>query len=188
MSRKRLRPAYPPERLAAIYGKPRDHTTWRDHRLRVAVTGQIAAWAAQEHRARSAADLSCGDGAILQAVPVRERYFGDLAPGYGYDITGPIEETISRIPQVDLFICTETAEHLDDPDDVLARIRGTAHRMVLSTPIDAWNDTNPEHYWAWSRGGVEQMLDDAAWGVEAYAELDLRPLGLWYAYGIWVVV
>lgn len=185
MSRERLRPAHPPEVLNAIYRTPHVHTKWADHRLRVAVTIELAAWIAQEHWVRTTADLSCGDGTILRAVPSTERYFGDLARGY--DLQGPIEETIGQIPPVDLFICCETLEHLDDPDDVLARIRAKAGRMVLSTPIDAWNDTNAEHYWAWSREGVEEMLKAAGWQVDVYTQLDPRPKGLMYAYGIWGV-
>lgn len=183
MTRKRLRPAHSPAELARLYRTPHDHTRWADHRLRVAVTVELAAWTAQENRTRVTADLSCGDGAILRSVPSSRRYFGDMAPGY--DLQGPIEETINEIPPVDLFICAETLEHLDDPDEVLARIRAKAARMVLSTPIDAWTDTNREHYWAWSHEGVEEMLGAAGWEVDVYTELDPRPKGLMYAYGIW---
>ncbi|MGW3346794.1 hypothetical protein ACWDA3_26075 [Nonomuraea rubra] len=185
MTRQRLRPAHTPAQLAHLYRQPHDHTRWADHRLRVAVTVELAAWTAQEHRVRVTADLSCGDGTILRSVPAAQRYFGDIAPGYEFH--GPIEQTIDEIPHVDLYICAETLEHLDDPDDVLARIRSKAGRMVLSTPIDAWGDNNPEHYWAWSRSDVEEMLAAAGWEIDVYTELDVRPKGLMYAYGIWGV-
>lgn len=183
MTRVRLRPAYSPEKLAELYAKPHDHTGWRDHHLRVALTLEVARWVA-EGELDSAADLSCGDGAILSGVPARTRYFGDFAPGYG--LTGPIEETIEQIPHVDLMVCAETLEHVDDPDKVLKAIRAKATALVLSTPVGAWRDPNPEHYWAWSRADVEEMAAAAGFGVMAFTSLDFRMHGSeYYEFGIW---
>jgi hypothetical protein len=132
---------------------------------------------------KRAADLSCGNGAILSAIPAETRYFGDFAPGHEY--CGPIEQTIDELPEVDLFVCSETIEHLDDPDAVLATIRSKAWSLVLSTPVDAWHDSNPEHYWAWSRTDVEEMLTAVGWRTSLYSEVDFRPLGMPYCFGIW---
>jgi hypothetical protein len=183
-TRKRLRPAHSDEDLRRIYRTPHDHRRWRDHHLRVDVTTAVAQWMTPGG-VQSAADLSCGNGAVLQAVQAKRKYFGDLAPGHEYQ--GPMEETLGDIPAVDLFICSETIEHLDDPDTVLARIRQQARGLVLSTPVDAWHDTNDEHYWAWSREGVEDMLTAAGWRLHAYATADFRQLGLPYCFGIWGV-
>ena len=184
----RLRPAHTPERLAEIYARPHDSSRWPHHRLRVAVTIQIANALAPE--IASAADLSCGDGAVLIDVKARRRYFGDLAPGH--ELTGPIEETVHLIPRVDLFVCCETLEHVEDPVKLLHTIRPVARRLILSTPVDAWEDPNPEHYWAWSAADVSDMLRDAGFRISVYNELDLRPphvgrpteAGV-YAFGIW---
>lgn len=184
MTRIRLRPAYSDDQLRQIYAAPHDHRRWRDHHLRVDVTTAVARWVAYPQVAR-AADLSCGNGAILKEVPASTRYFGDYAPGYQYQ--GPIEKTLAEIPQVDLFVCSETIEHLDDPDSVLRGIRDRSRALVLSTPVDAWDDANPEHYWAWSREDVEAMLAGSGWDMVVYAEADLRPLGLPYCFGIWGV-
>jgi hypothetical protein len=184
VTRTRLRPAHAPEKLAEIYAEPHDHTRWSDHRLRVAATVELARWLTADEPIAAAADLSCGDGVILRSLDGGELHFGDFAPGY--DHTGPIEQTITEIPPVDLFVCAETIEHLDDPDKVLAGIRAKARMLVLSTPVDAWFDRNPEHYWAWSRADVEAMAQAAGFHPVVYTAVDFRPLGpQHYQFGIW---
>lgn len=179
--RARLRGPHDAATLADIYRTPHNHTRWSDHKVRVAVTIQLAH--AMSGEVATAADLSCGDGAVLGTLRVGRRYLGDYAPGY--ELTGPIEETALQIPHVDLFVCTETLEHVDDPDLVLRTIRATTRDLVLSTPVDAWADDNPEHYWAWSRTDIEDMLHAAGFQVAMYNELDLRPGGGPYSFGIW---
>lgn len=163
-----------------VYATPHDHTRWPDHVVRVSMTILVARTVA----AASGADLSCGDGAVLRSLDLSERHFGDLAPGH--PVTGPVEETVHLVPDVDLWVCTETLEHLDDPDVVLKAVRAKARHLVASTPVDAWEDPNPEHYWAWSRADVEDMLAAAGWTVELYTAVDFRactPGG--YCFGIW---
>jgi hypothetical protein len=181
VDRLRLRPAHDAEALARIYAKPHNHSGWHDHRVRVAVTAQFTHMLAGP--VDSAADLSCGDGTILNALRAGRKYFGDYAPGY--PLVGAIDDTIDQIPVVDLFVCCETLEHLDDPDKTLKLIRGKTKALALSTPVDAFQDTNLEHYWAFSRTGVEAMLTAAGFTVEAYAALDFRPSGCEYQFGVW---
>jgi hypothetical protein len=184
MTRQRLRPAYTADELARLYPQPHNHTRWPDHLLRVETTIQVGHWMVVAARAETGADLSCGNGAILDGLPLRLRYFGDLAPAT-YRFSGPIHDTIALIPAVDVFVCCETLEHLDDPDKTLTAIRGKTSQLLLSTPVDAWNDTNPEHYWAWSRDDVDRMLADAGFTTFVYTEVDFRPGGLPYSFGIW---
>lgn len=181
MTRVRLREAYTPEQLAEIYPAPHQHMKWHDHQVRIAVTIQIAH--ALTGSVGTAADLSCGDAAVLRALQVGRRYLGDYAAGYEHH--GPIERTLEEIPPVDLFVCTETLEHVNDPDLVLKGIRAKAGALVLSTPVDCWGDRNPEHYWAWSRHDVEAMLVDAGFAVALYSSVDVRPGGGEYDFGIW---
>ena len=182
MTRQRLRPAWTEDELSKIYVEPHDHKRFPDHRVRVEVTIQLGRWFAQ-NGAGSAADLSCGNGYILKNLPAERKIYGDYAPGY--PITGPIEQTINRIPRVGLYVCCETLEHLDDPDAVLRAIRGKAKGLLLSTPVDNFGDDNSEHYWAWSQNDVEDMLRGAGFKPLIYNLLDLRPIGCMYAYGIW---
>jgi hypothetical protein len=51
----------------------------------------------------------------------------------------------------------------------------------LSTPVSAWDDTNREHLWAWSRSDVEELLAATGWTPERYVTAD----GGWYTFGIW---
>ena len=157
--RVRLKDKHSDEALQQIYAKPHQHSTWHDHRLRVAATIALAKWAGAD--AQSAADLSAGDAKIIEALDIPNKYIGDFASGYEY--IGAIEETIEQIPNVDLFICSETIEHLDDPDRVLAQIRGKAGTLILSTPIDEQGTGNAEHYWGWGVEDVRAMLIGAGW-------------------------
>jgi 2-polyprenyl-3-methyl-5-hydroxy-6-metoxy-1,4-benzoquinol methylase len=181
VTRQRLRPSHTAEQLAEIYPQPHDHRRWRDHHVRVDATIALARGI---EGVTSVADLSCGNGAIAKAVGAETTILGDYAPGY--DICGPIEDTIHVIPEVDLYICSESIEHLDDPDTVLKFIRAKVRHLVLTTPVDNWGDANIEHYWAWSRQDVEQMLAAAGWTVQVTNILDMR--GAWspYCFGMWV--
>jgi hypothetical protein len=127
------------------------------------------------------ADLSCGDGAIANGVPALRHILGDMAEGV--ELVGPIEATVRLIPKVNLFICSESIEHLDDPNLVLTLIREKTAKLVLSTPVGCFNDPNEEHYWAWDREAVEKMLADAGFQVSTYLELSWPCGG--YTFGIW---
>ncbi len=165
--RTRLRPAYSEAELRALYDKPHSHRHWPDHRLRVQETikliNELIPADQLEGQGLRVADLSCGDATIVSQIPASERYLGDIAPGPGIVAWGPIERTIRKIPHVDLFICCETLEHLDDPVQTLADIRLKADALVMSTPIGETEASNPEHYWGWDVQGIEELLDATAW-------------------------
>lgn len=175
----RLRPKYSETDLAELYKTPHNHSKWIDHKVRVQVTLGVAALYPDID---SVADLSCGDAWIISNIQASNKYIGDFAPGY--PICGPIEETIETIPPVDLFICSETIEHLDDPDLVLRSIRKKAKHLVLSTPSNEPNPSpNPEHYWGWDEKGVEKMLLDSGWKPDVFNHLQLP--GYVYNFQIW---
>jgi hypothetical protein len=116
--RTRLRPRYSEKELKEIYMTPHDHILWADHVQRVESTIALSAWF---YPISTVADLSCGDGYIVDSINAETKYKGDFASGY--DFTGPIEQTLKLIPAVDLFILSETIEHVNDPDALLRKIR-----------------------------------------------------------------
>jgi hypothetical protein len=181
MYRARLCDDPSPEELASLYPVPHDHRAYGyGHGLRVEATVSLGRWLVQEIGAGTMADLSCGNGAIAEALPVSTRYMGDLAPGW--PIAGPMEETLSQIPQVDLFILGETLEHLADPDTVLRNIRERAKALLLSTPIGETDGGNPEHIWGWDQEVVGEMLTAAGWTCGPRVDLLLPDT---YSYQIW---
>lgn len=182
MFRRRLREMPTNEELERIYAKPHNHYNFgHGHYLRVEHTITLAKWAVKDFGLKSGADLSCGNGAILKALPLNQRIFGDFAPGF--QITGPIEYTLKNIQPVDLFICSETVEHLDDPDTVVKRIREKSKYLILSTPIGENDLGNPEHIWGWDEEAVLDMMEAGGW--EAIAHLKLVTPGHGYQYQIW---
>ena len=76
--RTRLREAYTPEHVAALYEPGYDHTIWRDHRDRVQRTIEFTLANALD--IRSIADLSAGDGAIPLTV-AKEANVTDITLG-----------------------------------------------------------------------------------------------------------
>jgi hypothetical protein len=193
--RSRLRPAYSPEELARLYAVPHRHDLWPDHVLRVNATTALGRelLGMLSTPPAAIADLSCGDGTIarslFQAVidsgaEEGTLFLGDLAPGYV--ICGPIEETIRELPHADVFICTETLEHLDDPDAVLAMIRARAGALILSTPDSEPPGINAEHYWTWGTEDVRAMLVTAGWEPVLNRNVTWLDESNWrWAYQIW---
>lgn len=179
MTRHRLRPAHHPDDLARIYARPHDANNWTDHRIRVEQT--IDFIRAELGHVTTAADLSCGNGAILDGIDADTRIKGDFAPGY--PITGPLEETIALLPDVDLYVCSETLEHLDDPDAALRQIRAKARHICVSTPtLERHDSDNVEHYWSWGLDDIATMLLEAGFDQ---LRLRLLPLG-YYTYQVWI--
>lgn len=164
-----------------MYAVPHNHYEYPDHQGRVDAAIRLGA----ALYPRTVADLSCGNAAIATAIRDQvgaQLYLGDLAPGYA--ICGPIEETIHEIPHVDLFICSETIEHVDDPDLVLRLIRDKADHLVLSTPEDEFDQGNPQHIWGYDTEAVRQMLIDAGWEPQVLEISDMRPQYV-YSFQIW---
>lgn len=173
--------------MDSTYVEPHDHRRFgHGHHLRVEQTKAVVRWLAEWKDVATVADLSCGNGEIARAADNNvTRYLGDYAPGYYFH--GPIEETIEQIQAVDLFICCETLEHLDDPAFVLQRIHAKSDFLVLSTPVNNFGDPNAEHLWEWNRGGVEDLLRETDWSILHFSESDTRPLDGVYRYGIWAL-
>jgi hypothetical protein len=179
--RRQLRPFYSPAQLADLYGRTYDHTRWPDHVERVAHTAAVLDRLADEMNAESVADLSCGDGAIVGGSrhAWRRRILGDIAT------TGmPIEKAIADLEPVDVFVCSETLEHVENPDGLLAAIQSKARGLLMTTPADEADDSNPEHYWSWGVEDLRAMLTAAGWthcAVELFtpASVDMYTFQIW---------
>jgi hypothetical protein len=178
--RTRLRPVYTDDELLNIYPKPHSHTQFKDHILRVEKSIKLL----KEYSTyNSIADLSAGDATIINSLDAKEKYYGDYAPGY--DLTGHIDDTLKDIPDVDLFICSETLEHLDDPDTTLKAIRAKTKYLFISTPKDEDDTNNSEHYWGWDDQDVKEMLLNAGFDPVVYFLLELKK-DYHYDYQMWI--
>ena len=184
---KRLRPAYTPAELTSVYSRGYDHTLWPDHIQRVSFTIEFVREIMAERGCRTVADLSCGDGAIGFGTGVSgdHLFLGDLVHNPKYEFFGPIEETIEQIPSVDLFILSETLEHVDDPGALLAKIRNKAETLVLTTPNGETDAGNPEHYWGWDRDGIEELLVSSGWWPDRSVLFTPNTAQVYYTYQIW---
>lgn len=184
---KQLRPFHTPEYLAELYAHPHNHHLFgRGHYIRVELTKFIALELLNKVGARSGADLSCGNGEIINSLPLVDKYLGDFASGYHFN--GPLHETLDQIPHVDLYICSETLEHVEKPLETLQHIRKKSGSLVLTTPIENWGDGLEEHYWSWDREGVESLLKEAGWEVVTFVMYDSSVSNEGYKYGMWCCV
>ena len=181
---KQLREFHSAKKLSEIYSTPHDHQMYgRGHGIRVDTTISLTKDMAYQAQAKSVADLSCGNGLIAKSLNLENTILGDFAKTYEY--SGPLEKNLLKIPKVDIYICSESIEHVEDPGMVLSLIREKSNTLVLSTPIDSWYDTNEEHYWAWNRQGVENLLKNAGWTPDVFIMLDTTVFEEPYIYGMW---
>lgn len=176
------------------------HQRWPDHVERVAASVDFI----QRHTAdlvwtddTLTVDLSCGDAAIAGGVQTRcggRLYLADLVDGTqadaygGLDAVGPIEETVHhlRTGGADLFVCSETIEHLEDPEAVLRLLRPKTHRLFVSTPLGETTDDNVEHYWGWDADGVHDLLLDTGWNPVAFEKFTPQFEGSPYVFQFWM--
>jgi hypothetical protein len=181
---KRLRKNPDSSELNEMYATPHDHMAWgASHDIRVRATIEMGKWLSLQFPINSIADLSTGNSAIPKGIASEEAtlYLGDFASGY--DLQGPISETIKKIPHVDLFVLSETIEHLEDPESILKKIRAKSDLLLLSTPIGEDHSGNPEHLWGWDQDGLLSILNKSGW-TEVICRIDVVFLNT-YSYQIW---
>lgn len=195
MAKTQLRPFYTDDELTKVYDHAYDHTKWQDHidRINWTVDQTIKFVRLFMDRRINVADLTCGDGAVVKSLIekswVAHYEMGDLVYADYLTIVGKIEDTLPFLVHKsgvvrpwDLFICTETLEHIQDPEALLAEIRKASDHLLLTTPLDetAKHD-NPEHYWSWSREDMRELLLEAGWKPHKYDQLNSD----WYNYQMW---
>lgn len=176
---KKLRRFYNPSQLTQIYSHTYSPDSWPEHRERVARTIEIAQQLIDEYELKSVADLSCGNGAIVDALRVADKLKNDISTA-----GTSIEERVLMMEPVDLFICTETIEHIEAPWTVLEHVAQRTKWLLLSTPLDEDPSIgNYEHYWSFELRDVMTMLDHSTFYAASY-ELLGKPHWT-YSYQIW---
>lgn len=177
MTRHKLREPRLPEQerefYRARYPQGYDHTVWPDHIERIRASVEFLSPWIRGRQIHTAADLSCGDGTLIELLPwpVEVRARGDLVTAPYLDVVGPLPDTLDTLEgeRTDLYLCSETIEHMADPDALLARIAEVADHLFLSTPVGEPPDSgNLEHYWSWDPGDVRDMLLATGWQPMAY--------------------
>lgn len=212
MTRVRLREARP-EGEAAYYARTYPggyrHDVWPDHVERVAASVNLIR--KYSGSVKTAADLSCGDAAILKGCGgfLDHVVIGDVngvpddvfdPDGWPQSVSSAHQIPAGALPEslehlegpVDLFVLSETLEHLDDPDTLLGLLTLHARHLFLSTPLDESPETgNPEHYWAWGRTDIHTMLLTAGWTpleLKILKPSSTRHMPNAYTYQLWMAV
>jgi hypothetical protein len=209
VTRTQLRPFRTAEEDQALYARTYPlgykHDVWPDHVERVAASvGFIRRY---RRRLSAAADLSCGDGAILKGIDdlLEQAYICDLNGVRGdYPLrphvrvleSGPLPDSLAgfqsvpgAVLPVDLFILSETLEHVTDPDGLLQKLTGVSRYLFLSTPLNESGDGNPEHYWGWGQADLHHMLWETGWSPLEFNTLvprSTRHMDGAYTYQLWM--
>lgn len=171
-----------PERLAQVYANQYQHTYWPSHKDRVQVTVEIAQRLIDAEGIKTIADFSAGDRAVVQALRrYDEAHLADITDD-GVDI---VERLRKETRTFDLFICTETIEHVEQPWTLLEEIAPRTRWLLLSTPLDEDpNENNWEHYWSFEAVDIDDLLVQSGFphGVLTTYRPDTGP----YTYQIWI--
>lgn len=212
MTRFRLRDVRSAEAERALYSgtypEGYRHDVWPDHVERV--TASVRMIRRYYNEIVSVADLSCGDAAIVRGLVgmkrFRSAYLGDLngvrirtddewGPVHAVQVPpGPLPDTVTAENldggQVDLYVLSETIEHMDDPDGLLRLLTGAARYLFLSTPLnEVAGSGNMEHYWSWGQDDMHGMLLDAGWDpleLKILVPESTRHMENAYRYQLWM--
>lgn len=181
------------------------HDRWADHVERVKASADLI----ERYISviKTAADLSCGDGALLNMISrhLDKAYLGDLngAPASAAVSCRakavetlrpePLPDSLYQLPvdePVDLLILSETLEHVPDPERLLIHASNWANHLFLSTPLDEpVGSGNAEHYWGWGQADIHDMLIETGWSPMELKILRPEATRHWdgaYTFQLWM--
>lgn len=155
------------------------------HQWRLSEAARMVTDFVREHRSPRThiIDLGCGDGGLMSLI---QQMNGDYVDVSGYDFQptnaagwterGVRAESLDfvsewdRVPRADLYVCTEVLEHLEEPHELLRKIRERDAAVVCSSPHDEHEGSiDASHNWAWDVGGYTEMINGAGFHVIAIA-------------------
>jgi SAM-dependent methyltransferase len=126
-------------------------------------------------------DVGCGIQPFRGLFSVEVRYQGidtaNAKPHFGYETPDTIYYSGSTWPvknqSVDFILCTETLEHVDDPQTFLkqaARVLRPAGKMVATIPFAVRWHFIPYDYWRYTPSSLNNLLTKAGFTrVKVYA-------------------
>lgn len=163
----------------ANYAHTYSYKRWGEHVDRIRHTTEIAQRIINTEELKHVTDLSCGDGAIINSLTGVDTVRNDFSiNGDGIEVTSKI------MKPTDLFICSETIEHLREPWTVLEQIAMNTKWLVLSTPLDEDISVgNWEHYWSFEKRDIQDILEQSCFTPVDH--IVLLSAGWTYEYQIW---
>jgi hypothetical protein len=120
-------------------------------------------------------DLSAGARPDIAYAFSDSPVLGDYSYRDGYHYHGKIEDAIKNVgsPLVDLFILSETIEHVSEPVRLLEEIRARSKKLILSTPDGEIDSSKHEHYWGWDVEGMREILQSSGWRPLIVTTMDM---------------
>ena len=179
---KKLRRFHNNEAQHSFYEHHFSHRSHESHISRVEHTIKIGQGLIDRVGIKTIADFSAGDRAIVMGLAgYEEAWLSDYSDD-GVDILDRLREDTRTY---DLFVCTETIEHVEQPWTLLEEIAKRTTWILLSTPLDEDpTENNWEHYWSFGADDVDDLLTQAGfdWSVVNVFKPATGP----YTYQIWI--
>jgi len=178
----RLRPNPDPVELAELYRWPNNADRWREHKLRVDITVDLAASRWPEPllvvdpaagAGRTGRELVLAGGGTLVTGDLSTEADVDYPGRTADDLLGwwADEADAGVRRRADVIVLGEILEHVEDPAQLLRYAAAAGTGLVLSTPLEEEPGVNVEHVWRWDRPGIEHLLAEAGWRPLDYVEL-----------------
>lgn len=179
---KKLRRFMTPAEFAKNYATQFNHRSHYSHVERIEHTVKIAQELIDKEGIKRIADFSAGDRAVVNGLHgYEDAWLHDITDD-GVDI---VERLRAETFTYDLFICTETIEHVEQPWTLLEEIAPRTRWLLLSTPLDEDPAKNNwEHYWTFEATDIDDLLTQSGFVgrlVEAH-----QPVGSPYTFQTWV--